>query len=975
MKSKFKPEQDFAFKPTKKVKKFVIPLFSDTEYSATVVNNTQTPLPDDNYSDDFVYHAINDSIEAPRVDAGSPICTQLMDDANHTLLIFNSTKTKTLENTINEISQIKHITVDHTPQYAFENDGILIKLLRHYIPFHLPADYLTDIKSIDLINENDNKKFINQNRCVRIYHEPSEEYLYLDRIILNLGFFWSIKDLEYTLGKNLTQELLVAKRNGSTLLKTTPIVKFNDQNAPADTMRLVKISYKTQRKPVYLSIYLKIDDFSGLCGKMSLKETARTLGIPMTLKDDLDKTNMLGELHSNPERFIDYALDDVRVLTQIKDKYQENINILRNVIGVKPIEKINQLTIGSNIASMLHDWFIPEHLIKPMSTLSDEYDPDVVYTHSNTKSLANSLLENAGVKQNSQKTTTHAHIAVVQGGRCTNEDPDNMVVHNGMDIDISGAYSNAISKLEYPIGLPYIFGQPKKQKQRKTLKQFLTKHKNQLDHTNWVMVVSGETSFDFDLIMSKDTSITKINKQVRIKQTYFTEITEIKKNNDVQGHFTRQVKNGIITHDILKAIQHIATATELKEINNFKIVAAMYYRQSDYIPDNNEWANTISNRTFKSNKAGLMPDVYQASNGKYVDNRPRAWTTRRMTDLITPIQEMRTHYKSQLNEVQLNEVQLSSYQNGIETRSDKGSIEATLFELQAKSDWFKLAINTIYGVLASPFFLTSNVCLANNITAKVRLQSWQMAKALNLKQIITDGGIYSLDKVMYFEGQLPGFNSLANILKWNDTNSSTHKRYCAPLTKDSTGFNTDVDSRTDWDSIAQQHLINFWKPYDLEIDFKVEHKQKNSFSVGVYYNKSDYLLKTHSGETVIRSRGNKHLHNDDPNQVNGKISLLKFIANNSDKLATTSIDKALMLEFTMPKVFTEFSLLNVRDYRTLKIHDHSFKGMPHDAYQHTRKNTFSTTHQKYKTLKEYYIAQRQTKKTEIRFANIIAKID
>ena len=152
MKSKSKNVQNMTFKPAKKVKKFVIPLHLDTEYMATIVNNTQKPLPDDFYPEDFEYHTGTDTIELPRVDAGFPICTQLMDDANHTLLIFNSTKTSSLEKTIDAIAQTKNITVDHTPQYTFENDGILVKIIRHYLPFYLPADYLTDVKSIDVTN-------------------------------------------------------------------------------------------------------------------------------------------------------------------------------------------------------------------------------------------------------------------------------------------------------------------------------------------------------------------------------------------------------------------------------------------------------------------------------------------------------------------------------------------------------------------------------------------------------------------------------------------------------------------------------------------------------------------------------------------------------------------------------------------------------------------------------------------------------
>jgi hypothetical protein len=61
----------------------------------------------------------------------------------------------------------------------------------------------------------------------------------------------------------------------------------------------------------------------------------------------------------------------------------------------------------------------------------------------------------------------------------------------------------------------------------------------------------------------------------------------------------------------------------------------------------------------------------------------------------------------------------------------------------------KLIINTIYGIMVSPFFAVGNVVVGNNITARARTLAWYMEKGLHLHQSITDGGVFNLNQVVY----------------------------------------------------------------------------------------------------------------------------------------------------------------------------------------------------------------------------------
>ncbi len=91
----------------------------------------------------------------------------------------------------------------------------------------------------------------------------------------------------------------------------------------------------------------------------------------------------------------------------------------------------------------------------------------------------------------------------------------------------------------------------------------------------------------------------------------------------------------------------------------------------------------------------------------------------------------------------------------------------------ATQDSIKLVINTLWGLLTSPFFDINNVVCSELVTSSIRTNVWKMAKALNTHLSITDGGPYSLEKVTYIKSKIrkPGLNSFSSYEYYSNSRS------------------------------------------------------------------------------------------------------------------------------------------------------------------------------------------------------------
>lgn len=176
-------------------------------------------------------------------------------------------------------------------------------------------------------------------------------------------------------------------------------------------------------------------------------------------------------------------------------------------------------------------------------------------------------------------------------------------------------------------------------------------------------------------------------------------------------------------------------------------------------------------------------------------------------------------------------------------------------------------VNTLYGDFASPYFPIGNTIVANNITAKARVGTWMMSKALHTRQSITDGGMYALREVPLFTDTAKklGFEGLHDQTNWLEKHKYT--RVIGPLGdvnwedelqkyKDNPqGYENKLQENLDTE--AEKHVSKFWSKYNLVLPFKVEHKVEGTFEVAAYESKAHYMLRQVVDGDKYKIRGAK----------------------------------------------------------------------------------------------------------------------
>jgi hypothetical protein len=142
---------------------------------------------------------------------------------------------------------------------------------------------------------------------------------------------------------------------------------------------------------------------------------------------------------------------------------------------------------------------------------------------------------------------------------------------------------------------------------------------------------------------------------------------------------------------------------------------------------------------------------------------------------------------------------------------------------------------------------------------------------------ITDGGAYCPFAVAFNRGEtLPGLDVLSDWRKWRKV-----RRYAGDeRVLDALGglsqeewkqafflYNEAVQSKdkafqkefeNNVNQYATDHVASFWKPYDLEFEFGLEHKIEHTAWEMGYLGKSDYCMLPVGGrELIIKKRGSK----------------------------------------------------------------------------------------------------------------------
>jgi hypothetical protein len=715
--------------------------------------------------------------------------------------------------------------------------------------------------------------------------------------LLCLSFVYSTADLFYALGFGCTIESI----------KSNKITRS----------RCHKLNHDVKVLKVDKLDIVVIRDTNGFTNS-SWQSALDGLGIPTTDKaksKDWDKGKMDEVLEEYPLYFFKYGLEDATTIPLYWEAMVENINDIRGIWGLKPWT-LNDLphTTGTLVYRIFADFLstkIPHLDVARILTGRWANDGDmnlkVEYIKFNVLRNSSDLTSISNITTSTLKKITHGDCLsgasitsiateylntsgknniVVQGGRCQNErTSENIVKGRIADIDLKGCYGSALSKFDYPIGIPTVFHKAEGNIET-TLGEFIKINESELVPNLWQIIVNGKFNFQQDLVSSKIVKDVDLRKAAigscgeELDDFTRLESDDISK---VPGDFiilTNEIINGVITSDVLEKILGISTDNELKQWMGLKVITACYYPKS----------LEVGSDDYVHSTALYYNPVKVSTCGKSViDNRYRGWCRVSIGEFIKPLLDKRMAVKEM-----------------VKTNPKLKGMDTTL----------KLFINTMYGVIASPYFPIGNSVIANNITAKARVGAWMMAKPLNLFQTITDGGTYNCDAVRYLNPKAsqfrkPGFNILYDCDKWCDKRKSRGYK-SLDIKVDS----LDPWTNTEWfnlhgncnkvgnvlDNIVITHINDFWSNYNLKLDFEIEHKGSNTATHLATYGKADYALKT-IGDDVIKFkiRGTRDLrdaaskgqlvriHNDnedvyEPPITHPKYSILTALIDGDDRI-------------------------------------------------------------------------------------------
>lgn len=638
---------------------------------------------------------------------------------------------------------------------------------------------------------------------------------------LSLMMYYSPKDVEATIGTQVWRDLLLEK------------------NSPISKKRNLTGTFK------YEGMEYTLLDLVGAFNS-PLDDAIKSVGLNNPYKDLVtrlghDKGQMNLFMNEYPNEFLEYAVGDTIYLGELLNlRVQQANQIIKDALGSEVPAFTDEdfpRSSGSLVAKTFEKWLIAKYpgLMKAALLLTDSNDNKVwaqlrtvkkrlsgdnVDLEAANKTLRGSQFRH-GLSMASIPTyallsqNTGLFGAIVQGGRCVNEDPKENPfesrLDNVVDIDLSSCYGSALREFDYPIGIPTIFERWVDDKVA-TLGEFLKKNERELVDGLYQIVVSGMLSFRQDLVHSKYGLTTKKILKTLISENFEQETENVYGREIEPAHIggdfvltRKQIENGIITADNLKVIRGVASNAELKEWMSLEVVCAVYYPKSKEL-DNAEFAKVCSDAKSRGRKT--------MDGG---DTRTRCWTR-------IPLEAFIGNF--------------ITYRQKVKRQVVRKGDEADLLQNSVK-----LFVNTTYGCLASPYFPMGNTVLANNITAKARTGVWMLSKALLTKQSITDGGIFDCQNVLYLKpgGKKPSFEKLAT----RETLTAYRYVRVAPLTdRDVWDWmkNRERSDEVAIDTLCTEHINAFWKHYGLKLAFNIEVKYGNTARSAVYFYAADYLL-------------------------------------------------------------------------------------------------------------------------------------
>jgi hypothetical protein len=479
---------------------------------------------------------------------------------------------------------------------------------------------------------------------------------------------------------------------------------------------------------------MSIFDTGAIHGVASYADFCNNTDVSITYKDTFtsqQKGEMLTMYTEQPEDFDNYALGDLYNYQALMGNIEKFQDIYR-LLGLEEYFTLPRLTIGATTSKIFES-----AINKVCGAIPGD------------KAYINTLAKHASADTLKRNTiSTSAYLIKVDGGRCRNNRPTDTVDSGVLaDIDIQGCYGNGLKNQVYPLGTPITIGYPlgSKYNEYDTLASFRKKYESQLVPGLWMARVSTKEGYRLkckqDILVSwlppKNLAIIPTDNVTGASDDWW-DVDNV----GVIKIFNNQIVHAVITHDFLQWLDNVASQSQRKEMmDNLVVEAAMFYPS-----------------VLKTYSVDMLVESHKSHSGK---NKTNVYMGGGQTEDKTPNFQPRERLEREVMKTNNDLIHLKKYVIEEECHAWYGINLADLLltslllergkheKKTPMNNLLKLIINTIYGIMVSPFFEVGNVVVGNNITARARTLAWYMEKGLHLHQSITDGGVFNLNQVVY----------------------------------------------------------------------------------------------------------------------------------------------------------------------------------------------------------------------------------
>nr|AAB68814.1 ORF5 [Pyropia pulchra] len=368
------------------------------------------------------------------------------------------------------------------------------------------------------------------------------------------------------------------------------------------------------------NISLGFLDTCAIQGAIPLKDLYSNTSINTGTKELIQnyaKKNMLDVYINDQQRFIKYALGDLKVY----DAFQNHNQLLKQIykeLGLAKYFKGSCLTIGTTVSELF--------------TASIRSNLGL-----NKTALMQELAKGSVQEFLACKNKTAVYLTKTNGGRCFNNKPFS-VSSKGIytRVDIKGCYGNSLRNQLYPIGSPVVIQYPRSSKNNHymSLREVLSIVRHELVDGLWMFRVSTEKDYLLkyknDMLMSwyPPENLSDLAKS----DTDYQGEDNIHQN-DHTRFYSSEVHLAPITYAELEWIEKVCSQSQKNEyLDKLMVISGVYYPKSKRVDNYKEYQKTTSHVS-----KGNTWEIKENNNQLEIIETGRennAWFTINIADLI-----------------------------------------------------------------------------------------------------------------------------------------------------------------------------------------------------------------------------------------------------------------------------------------------------------------------------------------------------